>query len=81
MKLLHLVGFIIKKFDTMKHGHIMHGHTMQHGHMNVKKRLLAYQEGLRRIEVEGGIEGSRAAGDTGRVTGTWYRILEVCNTV
>jgi hypothetical protein len=30
VKLVHLVGFVIKKFVTM------HGHTM-HGHMNVKE--------------------------------------------
>jgi len=39
VKLVHLVGFIIKKFVTM------------HGHMNVKKKPLTVQSNLGLVEI------------------------------
>jgi hypothetical protein len=38
VKLVHLVGFIIKTFVTMQHGHV----RMRHGHMKVKFNISVY---------------------------------------
>ena len=57
VKLVHLVGFIIKKFVTMQHGHtkfvtMQHGHTkfvtMQHGHT----KFVTMQHGHTNIKLD-----------------------------